>query len=108
LDLIFKTLVNAKARCSKCEGYGHYDYQCPSESQQDKNVLSDDVDSNVIEDVQVSSKTISIIEDIAIGFDTPIIDETHMCSDSVSDDVDEIVEPNTTIVPSKPSESPRT
>ena len=33
LDLIFKTLVNAKTRCSKCEGYGHYDYQCPSECQ---------------------------------------------------------------------------
>jgi len=30
LDLILKTLVNAKARCSKCEGYGHYDYQYPS------------------------------------------------------------------------------
>ena len=27
LDLTFKTLVNAKARCSKCEGYVHYDYQ---------------------------------------------------------------------------------
>ena len=26
LDLTFKTLVNAKAWCSKCEGYGHYDY----------------------------------------------------------------------------------
>jgi len=31
IDLTFKTLVNAKARCSKCEGYGHYDYQYPSE-----------------------------------------------------------------------------
>ena len=26
INLTFKTLVNAKARCSKCEGYGHYDY----------------------------------------------------------------------------------
>ena len=29
LDLIFKTLVNAKVRCYKCKGYVHYDYQCP-------------------------------------------------------------------------------
>ena len=27
LDLTFKTLVNAKTKCYKCEGYGHYDYQ---------------------------------------------------------------------------------
>ena len=26
LDLTFKMLVNTKARCSKCEGYEHYDY----------------------------------------------------------------------------------
>jgi len=33
IDLTFKTLVNAKVRCSKCEEYGHYDYQCLLESQ---------------------------------------------------------------------------
>ena len=26
IDLTFKMLVNAKARCSKYEGYEHYDY----------------------------------------------------------------------------------
>jgi len=26
LDLTFKTIVNANARCSKCKGYGHHDY----------------------------------------------------------------------------------
>jgi len=26
INLIFKRLVNAKARWSKCEGYGHYAY----------------------------------------------------------------------------------
>jgi len=26
LDLTIKTLVNVKAWCSKCKGYGHYDY----------------------------------------------------------------------------------
>ena len=25
IDLAFKMLVNAKARCFKCEGYGHYE-----------------------------------------------------------------------------------
>ena len=33
LDLTFKTLINAKVKCSKCKGYGHSNYQCPSESQ---------------------------------------------------------------------------
>jgi len=44
LDLTFKTLVNAKARCSKCKSYGHYDYQCPSESQHVRTMPTDDVD----------------------------------------------------------------
>jgi len=78
-----------------------------SESQHVKVVPIDDVDDlKVVEDVQVPPKTVSIIENIAVSFDTPIIDETHMSSDSASDDVDEIVEPNTPTVPSKPFESP--
>ena len=44
IDLTFKTLVKTKARYSKCEGYGYYDYQCPSESQHARTVPSDDVD----------------------------------------------------------------
>jgi len=52
LDLIFKTLVNAKAQCSKCKGHGHYDYQCPSECQHVRTMSSNDVnDSKIIEDV---------------------------------------------------------
>jgi len=93
-------LVNAKARCSKCEEYGYYDYQCPSESQHVKTVSTDD-DSKVVEDFHVSSKATRIIEDIAVDFETPIIDEIHMSSDSVSDDVDEIAESNTSTVLSK-------
>ena len=54
----------------------------------------------------VSSKTASIIEDIAVDFDTPSIDEIHMSFGSASDDVDEIVEPNTPAVPSKLFEFP--
>ena len=68
----------------------------------------DDVDdSKVVENVQVFLKTVSIIEDIAVGFDTLIIDETHMSSDSASNNVNVKVEPNTTTVPSKPVESSR-
>ena len=90
--MTFKTLVNAKTRCFKCNGYGHYDYQCALESQYVRIVSSDEVDdSKVVEDVHISSKTASIIEDIAVGSDTPIIDEIHMSSDSASDNVDEIV-----------------
>ena len=61
LNLTFKMLVNAKAWCSKCEGYGHYDYQCLSESQHVRIVSSDEVDvSKVIEEVHVPPKTITI------------------------------------------------
>ena len=41
-----------------------------------------------------------------IDSDTPIIDEIHVSSDSANDDVDEIVELKTLIVPSQPFESP--
>ena len=59
IDLTYKTLVNDNARYSKCEGYGHYDYQCPSKSQHVGIVPSDDVDnSKVVEDVYVPSKTV--------------------------------------------------
>jgi len=78
IDLTLTRLVNTKARCSKCERYGHYDYQCPSKSQPVSIVLSDDVDdSKVIEDVHVPSKITSIIEDVSVGSDTLIIDEYH-------------------------------
>ena len=42
IDMTFKRLVNVKVRCSKCEGYEHYDYQCPSKSQHVSIVSSDD------------------------------------------------------------------
>jgi len=107
LDLIFKTLVNAKARCYKCKGYVHYDYQCPSESQHVRTVSTAEVDdSKVVKDVQVPPKTVNIIEDIAVDSDTPIINEILMSSDNANDDVNEIVEPNTPAVPCQPFESP--
>ena len=89
IDLTFKTLVNAKAQCFKCEGYRHYDYKCPSESQHVRTVSSDDVDdSKVVENVHVPSITASIIENISVGSDTLIIDEVHIYSDSTNDNVD--------------------
>ena len=67
VDVTFKTIVNIKARCSKCEGYEHYDYRCPSESQHVRTVPSNDVDDpKVIEDVHVSPMTASIIKDITV------------------------------------------
>ena len=107
IDLTFRRLVNVKAQCSKCEGYGHCDYHCLSESQRVRTVPSDDAeDLKVVEDVHVSSKTGSLIEDISVGFDTLIIDVIHMSSESTSDDVDEIVEPNTPSMLSKLFEFP--
>jgi len=66
IDLTITRLANVKSRYSKCEEYGHYDYQCLSKSQHVSIVPSDDVnDSKVVEDVHVPSKTTSIIEDIS-------------------------------------------
>jgi len=87
--------------------YGHYDYQCLSGSQHLRTVPTNDVDdSKTVEDVYISFKIASITEDIATGSDTLIIDEIHTSFDSTSDDVDEIVEPNTPIVHSKPFKPP--
>jgi len=102
INLTFKTLVNVKARCTKCKVYGYYDYQCSLKSQYIRTVSSDDVDdSKVIENVHVSSKTANIIEGISVGSNTPIINEVHMSSDNTSDIGDALVEPNILTVPSK-------
>jgi len=99
LNLTFKMLVNAKTRCSKCEGYEHYNCQCPSESQHVRIVSSDEVDVlRVIEEVRVPFNIVSIIEDTTVGADTLAIDEIHM-SGGVNDDVNEIVEPTTLHLP---------
>jgi len=64
-------LANAKARYSKCERYGHYDYQCLSKSRHISILPSDDVDdSKVVEDVHIPSKITGIIEDVSIDSDT--------------------------------------
>ena len=48
------------------------------ESRHVKIMRSGDVDdSKVVDDVYISSKTATIMEDISVGFDTPIIDEGH-------------------------------
>jgi len=102
IDLTFKMLVNVKAQCSKYEDYEHYDYQCISKSQHVRIVLSDDIDNlKIVEDIYVPSKNASIIEDISISSDTLIIDKVHMSFDSINNDVDEIIELNTSAVPSK-------
>jgi len=95
LDLTRKMLANAKVWCSKCEGYEHYNYQCPSECQHIRTVSNNDVDnSKVIEDVHVPIKIASIIKDITVDFGTEIFDEIHVSFDSIGDDVNEIVESN--------------
>ena len=67
INLTFTRLVNVKAQCFKCEGYGYYDFQCPLKSRHVSVVSGDDVDdSKVIEDVHISSKTAIIIEDVSV------------------------------------------
>ena len=90
-----KNAISVKVRCSKCEGYEHYVYQCPSESQHVKTVSSDDVDSKVAKDVHIPSKTVNIIENIAVGSNISIIDEGHASYEGTSEIVGAIVESGT-------------
>ena len=89
IDLTFIRLVNAKARCSKCEGYGHYDYQYPSKSRHVSIVPSDDVDDlKVVENVHIPSKTTSLIKNISVGSDPPTLDKGHASYESTSEVMD--------------------
>jgi len=104
IDLSFKMLVNAKARCAKCEEHGHYDYQCPSESQHVRIVPSDDVDSKIVKDVYVPSKTASIIEAYQLVLTHRLlIRSTYLL---IEPDVDDTVDHNMPALPSKSFEFP--
>ena len=68
---------------------------------------SDNVgNSKVDENVNILPEITRIVEDVLVDFDTSIIDEIHMPSNSTIDDVDEIVESNISAVPSKSFEFP--
>ena len=96
IDLTFKILVNVKPRYSQCEGYRHYDYQCPSESQHVRTVPNDDVDDlKVIEVVYIPSKTASIIEDISVDSNTQIIEKSYVSYEDTSGVVGTKVESGT-------------
>ena len=101
INLTFKRLVNVYARCFKCRRYGHYNYQCPSESRYVRVVPNDIVDLKVVEDVNTLPEITSIVENILVDSSTSIINEVHVSSDGTSDDVDEIIESNILTVPSK-------
>ena len=68
---------------------------------------SNNVDnSNIVEDIHVSSKTASVIEDISLVLAYRLLIEVHMSSNSTIDDVDEIIEPNTPQCQASYSSSP--
>jgi len=83
VDLTFKGLFITKAwdQCFKCEGYEHYDYQCPLVSQHVRIVPSDNVDNSKV-DVSILPEITCIVEDILIDSCTPIVDEVYISSDS--------------------------
>jgi len=79
------------------EGYEHYDYQCPSKSRH-VSIVSNDVDSKVVEGVHDPFKATSIIKDISVGSDTPILDEGHASYEDTSAVVNAIVESGTPLI----------
>ena len=67
--------------CSKCKGYGHYNYQCLSESRRVRIVPSDNVDDlKVVEIVNILPEITSIVENTLVNFGTLIINEIHVSS----------------------------
>jgi len=60
------------------------------------------IDTKVIEDDNILPEITSIVKDTLVDFDTPIINEVHVSSDSTNDDVNEIFESN---IPAEPSKS---
>ena len=73
---MFQKVINIKARCFKCKGYKHYDYQYSSKSQHIRIMPSNNVDdSKVVKNVNILSEITSIIEDALVDSSTLIIDE---------------------------------
>ena len=78
-DLTLTRLVKANARCSKCEGYGHY-MIISALRRVDMLVLCLVMMLMTQKLLRMStffSKITSIIEDVPVGSDTSIIDERH-------------------------------
>ena len=52
-------------KCSKCEHFEHYNYQCPSKSQHTDNVQIDDINnSRIIEVVHITSEITSDVDEL--------------------------------------------
>ena len=58
-------------------------------------------DSKVLEGVYILPEITSNVEDTLVDSSTPIIDKVHVFFDSITDDIDVIVESNIPAVPSK-------
>jgi len=82
-------------KCSKCGEFEHYDYQYPSKSQHTDNVQINDIDnSRIVEDVHIPSEVASDVDDL-VKSSTLILDETRIHEESISDIQDALVEFNT-------------
>ena len=74
----------------------------PFESLYVRIVPGDNVDdSKVLEGVNILPEITSNVEDTLVDSSTPIIDKVHVFFDSITDDIDVIVESNIPAVPSK-------
>jgi len=74
----------------------------PFESRYVRIVPGDNVDdSKVLEGVNILPEITSNVEDTLVDSSTPIIDKVHVFFDSITDDIDVIVESNIPAVPSK-------
>ena len=79
-------------KCSKCGEFEHHDYRCPSKSQHTDNVQIDDIDnSRIAEDGHMPSGITSDVDEL-VKSSTPILDETCVHKECISDVQDALVE----------------
>ena len=87
----------SSVKCSKCGEYEHYDYECPSMSQHTNDVQIDNIDnSRIIEDVHSPSEVTSNVDDL-IESNTLTLNEIHVNEENISDVQDALVESSSPI-----------
>ena len=65
-------------KCFKCEEFKHYDYQCLSKSHHADNEQIDDIDNlRIVKDVHIPYEITSDVDELVTS-STHVLDETHV------------------------------
>jgi len=79
------TYERPSIKCSNCEEFEHYNYQCPSKSQHTDNAQIDDIDnSKIVEDVHILSEATSDVDEL-VKASIPTFEEIHVHEENITD-----------------------